>query len=98
MRKLILFAVVCLSALANATVTVSGNLQDPSGTAVSSRAFVRFNIRGCNGNQPRVTGTANIIPPYQDFQSVAGAFSGTLYDSLTEISCGGSVGRLGMES
>lgn len=80
------------SAFSFATVTVSGNLVSPSTSSVSSRAFVRFWIRGCGGNAPRVTGTGIVLPSFTDFSPTAGAISGTVYDSLTEISCGGSVG------
>jgi hypothetical protein len=85
-------AVFLLATFSFATVTVSGNLVSPGTSSVSSRAFVRFWIRGAGGNQCRVSGTGIILPSYYDFTPTAGAISGTLYDSLTEISCGGSVG------
>lgn len=94
MRKIFAVAALFLAINSYASVSVSGNLQDLTGTAVTSRTFVRFIIRGCAGNQARFTGTASLTPNYEDFTpDVAGAFSGTLYDSLAEISCGGSVGN-----
>jgi parallel beta-helix repeat protein len=93
MRRFCVMALVFLaSAFSFATSSVSGNLNDLTGTAVSSRTFVRFNLRGCGGNQARVTGTANIVPAYYDLTPTAGLISGTLYRNDTEISCGGSVG------
>lgn len=91
-------AFVCLSSLiASATISVSGNLQDLSGSATVTGAIVRFYMRGCGGNQPFVSGTALISPTqgaiwYKDFTpNGSGAISGTLYASA-DVSCGGSTG------
>lgn len=93
MRKFCVAVFVCLASAAFASVTISGNLKDLTGTAVSSRTFVRFTIRGCNGNQPRKAGTAIIVPSIYEFTpNASGVVSGTLYDSLTDIECGGVVG------
>ena len=78
--------------------TVSGNLQDAGGGPVSSRTFVRFWLRGCANNQPRVNGVALIVPPggpgyYKDFTPDAGgAIAGNIYRN-SEIECNGATGN-----
>jgi hypothetical protein len=69
------------------STTISGNLKDLTGVAITSASFVRFWLRGASGNQPRVNGTA-LIPPagcgswFQDFEpNGSGAISGTLYST-----------------
>lgn len=73
------------------SVTVTGNLKDLTTIAVTTNCFVRFNLRGCNGAQARVSGTA-LIPPqggtnwYQDFvPSASGVISGTIYSNDVDI-------------
>lgn len=79
------------------TISVSGSLQDLTGTAVTSGSFVRFYMRGCNGNQPFVSGVALIAPTsgaiwFKDFlPNGSGAISGTLY-ATGDVNCGGSTG------
>jgi hypothetical protein len=46
MRKLCVLALLCLSATAYATISVSGNLKDLTGTASTSGVSVRFFLRG----------------------------------------------------
>jgi hypothetical protein len=46
--------------LLSATTTVSGSIKTLGGTSANN-SFVRFWLRGCNGNQPRVNGVA-IVP------------------------------------
>lgn len=41
-----------------ATVTVTGTITDPSGTGLTSAAFVRFKLRNFDGFVPRVNGVA----------------------------------------
>lgn len=97
-----IFAVLLLSATAFATTTVSGNIKDLSGTAVSKSTFVRFWLRGCSGNQPRINGTALIAPSqgnvfyFDVVPNGSGVVSGTLYSTRDaagtgngEIECGG---------
>jgi hypothetical protein len=69
------------------STTISGNLKDLTGVAVTSASFVRFWLRGASGNQPRVNGTA-LIPPagcgswFQDFEpNASGVISGTIYST-----------------
>lgn len=73
------------------STTVSGNLKDLTTVAVSTNCFVRFNLRGCNGAQARVNGTA-LVPPqsgtnwYQDFvPNASGVISGTIYSNDVDI-------------
>ena len=73
------------------STTISGNVKTLLGAAVISNCFVRFNLRGCNGGQARVSGTA-LIPPangttwYVDVvPDGSGAISGTLYSNDVDI-------------
>lgn len=90
------------SALASATTTITGNVRD-LGASTVSRVTLRFYLRGCAGNQPRVTGVGVLAPSqgsvwFKDFVSDAGGnISGTLYSTRDaagtgngEIECGGS--------
>lgn len=101
MKKLLLL--LLLSASAWATTPVTGHIQNLGTQAVTSGAFVRFWLRGCNGNQPRVAGVGVIAPSqggvyYFDFPAGSGgAVSGTLYSTRDntgnnggDIECGGS--------
>jgi hypothetical protein len=89
--------IIFFSAIAFATTSVTGNLQDAGGAAVNGRVFVRFWLRGCNANQPRAAGIALIAPAgapgyYKDFTpDTSGAISGTIYKN-SEIECGGQTG------
>jgi len=47
------------------TTTVTGNLKNLGTGTITAGGFVRFWLRGCGGNQPRVNGTA-IIGPSQN--------------------------------
>ena len=86
--------IISCSVIAFGTTSVTGNLQDAGGAAVSGRVFVRFWLRGCNANQPRATGIALIAPAgapgyYKDFTpDASGAISGSIYKN-SEIECGG---------
>lgn len=90
-----------LSISASATTTVTGTLQNLGTGTVGQGAFVRFWLRGCAGNQPRVAGTALIAPSqggvfFFDLPANAsGAVSGTLYSTRDstgllggDITCG----------
>jgi hypothetical protein len=80
------------------STAIIGNINDLTGTAVTSNCYVRFWLRGCNGNQPRVGGAALIAPDngptyWQDFvPNGSGQISGTLYSNDVNISAGGQVG------
>jgi hypothetical protein len=101
MRKLLIaIAVLVMAGISSATTTVAGNLAN-LGTGTSS-GFVRFWLRGCGGNQPRVNSVAVIAPTqggtyYFDIPAVAGVVNGTIYSTRAadgiaagELSCGGS--------
>jgi hypothetical protein len=92
-----------LAPLLVATTTVTGTLQNLGTGTVGQGAFVRFWLRGCGGNQPRVSGIALIAPTqggvfYFDFAANAsGVISGTLYSTRDatgllggDITCGTS--------
>jgi hypothetical protein len=86
----------------SATTTVTGTVRT-LGTTVAKGTLVRFWLRGCKGNQPRVAGVA-IFPAnvngqfYFDIPTdSAGTVTGTLYSTRAangidagEIDCGGS--------
>lgn len=101
MRKLL--AVLLLSAAAYGTTTVTGTISTLGTGTIGQGAFVRFWLRGCGGNQPRVGGVGVIGPTqggvfYFDFAANgSGAISGTLYSTRDnagtgngDIECGGS--------
>ena len=104
MKRLVnIFTLLFLAASAWATTTVTGTMQNLGTGNVTPNAFMRFWLRGCGGNQPRVTGTALIAPSqggvfYFDFAANAsGQISGTLYSTRDstgllggDINCGGS--------
>lgn len=102
LKGLFLFILLLCVPSARATTTVTGNVKN-LGTGSVTNTFVRFWLRGCNGNQPRVAGTGIIAPSqggvfYFDIvASSSGAISGTLYSTRDstgnnggEIECGGS--------
>lgn len=87
---------------AGATTTVTGTMQSLGGSNVTG-GFVRFWLRGCAGNQPRVSGSGLIAPTlggvyYFDFAANgSGVLAGTLYSNRDatgllggELECGGS--------
>ena len=102
MKKLLFILLFLCAPNLFATTTVTGKIEN-LGTGNVTPAYVRFWLRGCAGNQPRVNGVA-VIGPTQGgvfyFDMVAdsmGNVSGTLYsvrDSTGnlggEIECGGS--------
>ena len=96
-------AMVCLAVSVNATTTVTGKIQTLGTGNVTNGAFIRFWLRGCGGNQPRINGTSLIGPTqggvfYFDIAADAsGNISGTLYSTRDntgllagDIECGGS--------
>ena len=102
MKRLLLFLFLLFLPSAWATTTVTGNMKN-LGTSSISGGFVRFWLRGCAGNQPRITGTGLIAPSlggvfYFDFPANgSGIISGTLYSNRDatgllggDIECGGS--------
>lgn len=73
------------------STTIAGNLKTLLGVAVISNCFVRFNLRGCNGSQARVSGTA-LIPPakgtswYVDIvPDASGVLAGVTYSNDVDI-------------
>lgn len=92
MKKLLLtlLTVVAFLLPASATQTVSGNVKDIVGSAVTN-AYVQFDLTGCDLRKftPRVSGA--IIGKYVKQFPVdsTGAFSGTVYGN-DEISCNGA--------
>ena len=100
MKRLLVILLLCGSAFA--TTAVTGHMSTLGGT-VPNGTYVRFWLRGCGGNQPRV-GSIAVIAPTQggvfffDFPANAsGDISGTLYSTRDlagtgdgEIECGGS--------
>ena len=97
-------ALVFLAVTASATTTIRGNINNLGTGPISAGSFVRFYLRGCAGNQPRVNGSAIIAPTlgnvyYFDFvPSSGGVISGTLYSTRDssgvgpgDIECGGSL-------
>ena len=104
MRKLSILTLLLLTtSLAWGTTPVTGTLKDLATGTVQKNAKVRAWLRGCNGNQPRVNGSALIAPTqgtsfFKDFlPDVSGNISGTLYSTRDaagtgdgEVECGGS--------
>src|SRR6185312_5272509 len=103
MKRIFLLLLLCASPVF-ATTTVTGTIQNLGTQTVGAGTFVRFWLRGCAGNQPRVNGTALIAPTnggvfYFDMvANASGQVSGTLYSPRDaagtgngEIECGGSL-------
>lgn len=102
MRRLL--AVLLLAISANATTVVTGHISNLDTTTPGTTSWVRFWLRGCRGNQPRITGTGGIAPQvagssfYVDVPANAsGNVSGTIYSTRDaagtgngDIECGGS--------
>src|SRR5512146_2222967 len=102
-RKLLVFLILAVPCFATTTVTGSLKNLGTGSVTSSSNAFVRFWLRGCRGNQPRITGTGAIAPQqsgsnafYVDLSADAsGNVSGTIYSTRDsagtgngEIECG----------
>jgi len=103
MKRFLALILLLLPASAWATTTVSGTLQNLGTIPVGQNAFVRFWLRGCSGNQPRVNGKAVIAPSsggvffFDLVANVSGYVTGTIYSTRDstgllagEIECGGS--------
>ncbi|HEV2987866.1 MAG TPA: hypothetical protein VG759_05455, partial [Candidatus Angelobacter sp.] len=103
MKRFLALILLLLPASAWATTTVSGALQNLGTIPVGQNAFVRFWLRGCSGNQPRVNGTAVIASSsggvffFDLVANVSGYVTGTIYSTRDstgllagEIECGGS--------
>jgi hypothetical protein len=101
MKKILL--ALLLSVPCFATTAVTGHIATLGGTVSGGGNFVRFYLRGCGGNQPRVGGTAIIAPTqggvyfFDLAANSSGDISGTLYSTRDaagtgdgEIECGGS--------
>jgi hypothetical protein len=103
LRRALLILALLIASPALATTTVTGTLQNLGGGTVGQGAFVRFWLRGCAGNQPRVNGTALIAPTqggvffFDLIANSSGVISGTIYSTRDstgllggDIECGGS--------
>lgn len=73
------------------STTIAGNLKTLLGVAVTANCFVRFNLRGCNGAQARVSGTA-LIPSGKGTNwfidivpDASGVLAGTAYSNDVDI-------------
>lgn len=102
-RFLQLLCFLSIAIPVQATTSVTGKIQNLGTGNVTTGAFVRFWLRGCGGNQPRINGTS-IIGPSQGavffFDIIAdssGNVTGTLYSTRDatglaggDIECGGS--------
>jgi len=101
MKRLLI--ILLLTSSAFATTTVAGKIQNLGTGNTTSGAFVRFWLRGCGGNQPRIRGTGLIGPSqggvfFFDFTADGlGNISGTLHSTRDaagtgtgDIECGGS--------
>lgn len=89
------------------STTITGNIKDLSGGAVTSNTYLRFILRGLNGNIPRVNGTALVAQNpgfgltgywFDLVPNASGQISGTLYSTRDaagtgngEIEAGGSL-------
>lgn len=103
-KYLLILLLLFVPAVASASTTVTGTMGNLGTGTVNNGAFIRFWLRGCGGNQPRVNGLALIGPSqggvfYFDFAAGAGGtISGTLYSTRDstgllggDIECGGSL-------
>ena len=103
MKKLAFVLLLLFPSCVFSSTTVTGAVQNLGTGTVNTNAFVRFWLRGCSGNQPRVGGTAVIAPSqggvyYFDFAvSATGTIGGSLYSTRDasgllggDIECGGS--------
>lgn len=103
MKRWLLGILLLVAMPAGATTTVTGNIKTLGTGNVTSGAYVRFWLRGCGGNQPRVNGVAIVAPTQGGFfyfdmvANASGAISGTLYSTRDatgllggDIECGGS--------
>lgn len=92
MNKLLFLLLLCSAAFGQ-TATISAHLQDPTTGTVSSRTFLRFELKNTGGNQCRVGGTALITPYIKDFTpNGSGVISGTIYQN-SAITCGNQTGN-----
>lgn len=89
------------------STNITGNIKDLSGGAVTSNTYLRFILRGLNGNIPRVNGTALVAQNpgfgltgywFDLVPNASGQISGTLYSTRDaagtgngEIEAGGSL-------
>jgi len=102
-RVLAIFALFFLPPILSATTTIMGKMQTLGTGNANSGSFMRFWLRGCGGNQPRINGTALIAPTqggvyYFDIAADSGGnINGTLYSTRDvtgllggDIECGGS--------
>ena len=103
MKRFLALSLLLLPASAWATTTVSGTLHNLGTIPVGQNAFVRFWLRGCSGNQPRVNGTPVIAPSsggvffFDLIANVSGYVTETIYSTRDsrgllggDIECGGS--------
>jgi hypothetical protein len=67
-RLLILLLGLACCLPAAATTTISGNVQNTALGLLTKGVVVRFEIRNCGNNRPRVIGVTDIVQPYFDFR------------------------------
>lgn len=95
MRILRVVAFLFLSSLAIAqnTATITAHLADPGSTAVSSRTFVRSELKNTGGQQCKIGGVALVSPYVKDFTpNATGDLSFSIYKTSV-ITCGTSTGN-----
>lgn len=95
MRILRVVAFLFLSSLAIAqnTATITAHLADPGSTAVSSRTFVRSELKNTGGQQCKIGGVALVSPYVKDFTpNATGDLSFSIYKT-SAITCGTSTGN-----
>src|SRR5689334_908099 len=92
MRKLLLFLLLLPIPSFAQTAAVTGNLADPSNGAVTSRTFVRFELKNTGGQQCKVAGVALVTPFLKDFTpNGSGALSFNILRN-DNITCGSQAG------
>src|ERR1039458_4136460 len=83
MRKslipIILVALACAGTWTTQAATVSGKVSDVTGQAVTTNTFVRFELKNCSSNIPRVVGQSIFVPASKDLvPNALGALGGTV--------------------
>lgn len=77
---------LCVACHDAEATTVTGNVQDLTTQPVSASTFVRFDLKNCGGNMPRIIGSTLLAPTSKDFTPVNGTISGTIVPN-SSITC-----------
>lgn len=92
----LIFVVLALRSDAATLTTVTGKIQTPSGSALTSSTYVLFDLEYCGQNQPRIAGTAQL--PSLELKLTlnrgidsSGNISTSLYGN-DQITCGVTLG------